>query len=335
MNSVRRLSGVRATGRLHLGNYLGALKQWSEGQGSSENYFFIADLHGLTDLLPNHDSSAFRRSRLNTAATFLAAGIDPTESTLFLQSAIPFHTELMWYMSAVARKSELERMTQWKDKKGKSHSASAALFLYPTLMAADILLYAAGEVPVGDDQRQHVEIARDWAIRFNHHLGETLVVPNAVVPAEGSRVMDLANPKQKMSKSASADDGVIFLDDSDDAVRRKVKRAVTDSVGDFADDPSRPGIANLVRLYCSISGRTYEQVVSEFQSRGYGAFKGELSDALVEVVQPIRTRTEALLADPNELARLLDLGTDRAYTVAERTCTEVREALGLGDVNSR
>lgn len=328
----RRLSGVRATGRLHLGNYLGALKQWVAHQDQADNYFFIADLHGLTDLGQDHDAEGFRFARLNTIATYIGAGIDPNTSTLFLQSDVAQHTELMWYMATVARKSELERMTQWKDKRGKEQSASAALFFYPTLMAADILLYDADEVPVGDDQTQHVEIARDWAIRFNSYFGTTFVVPRAVIPQSGARVMDLQDPRSKMSKSAAGEDGTIFLDDSDESIARKIRRAVTDSAGVVAHDPERPGIANLVDLYATLSGSDRGAVEDAFGGKGYGDFKVQLADLVIGEISGLREQTAELRKDPGELSRLLSLGTDRATSVAEATCERARSALGLGPI---
>jgi tryptophanyl-tRNA synthetase len=327
----RRLSGVRATGRLHLGNYLGALRQWVEQQEDADNFFFIADLHGLTDAASEHDPVAFKHARLSTAAMYLAVGIDPSVSTLFFQSDVPEHTDLMWFLSSVAKKGELERMTQWKDKKGKGGGASSALFFYPVLMAADILLYDADEVPVGDDQRQHVEMARDWAIRFNHHFGNAFIVPSAVIPPAGARVMDLQRPNEKMSKSAKGE-GTIYLDDSDDEVVRKIKRAVTDSAGVVASDPERPGISNLVELYATIENSTTEEVTNKYEGQGYGVFKQDLADRMVELVRPIRDRVEGLRDDPHELHRQLSLGADRAQSVAHATAARAAEALGLGPI---
>lgn len=332
MSTKRVLSGVRATGALHLGNYLGAIRQWVASQGdASDGYYFIADLHGLTEITDEHDRERFREQRIRTAASFLASGLDPARVTLFLQSDIEQHTGLFWLLASVARKGELERMTQWKDKGGLTGAgASAGLFTYPVLMAADILLYDTDEVPVGEDQQQHVEAARDWAQRFNSYFGETFVMPRAVVPPQGARVMDLVRPTSKMSKSSASHDGVILLDDSPDTIRQKVRRATTDSDTAIRRSREKPGISNLVNVLAAVSRRPAEAVEDDYTGLSYARLKDDVADALVAELEPIRLRFTALLADPAELARLLAIGAERAGTVAEKTLARAHDALGLG-----
>jgi tryptophanyl-tRNA synthetase len=329
MKRNRVLSGVRASGDLHLGNYLGAMRQWIDMQREHDCYFFIADLHGLTELSIGHNAEEFRDRRLTTAATFIASGIDPTSATLFFQSDVRYHTELLWYLSAVARKGELERMTQWKDKAGKDQAgASAGLFTYPILMAADILMYNADEVPVGDDQRQHVEVARDWAERFNTYAGETFVVPKSTIPKQGARIMDLLSPSRKMAKSETGA-GTLFLGDSNDVLIAKVMRAVTDADTSIVRSREKPGITNLINLYAALTYGTPEKVEVTFDGRRYGDFKRAVADVVVATIEPIRERTRELLEGPEELRSLLDAGAVQANAVAGETCGRVRQAIGL------
>lgn len=326
----RTISGVRATGDLHLGNYLGAIKGWVNEQDDREQLLFIADLHGLTNIDARHDARRFSSNRLATAAAFLACGIDPHKSTLFIQSSIPFHTELMWYLAGVARKGELERMTQWKTIAGDNQPGqSAALFNYPLLMAGDILLYDAEQVPVGDDQRQHVEITRDWADRFNTYFGETFTMPVAVIPAAGARVKDLQRPETKMSKSTSTK-GAIFLSDSADAIRDKVMRATTDKGDQIFRSREKPGITNLLDIFCALTGQDPADTEHAFHGRTYRDLKSALVDAVEGTVAPIRQRADQLMGDPAELGRLLDIGSERAYEIAEKTIVRVRNAVGVG-----
>lgn len=330
---TRVLSGIRATGDLHLGNYLGAIRQWVELQNTSDCFFFIADLHGLTSVGPEHSGQEFESQRMRTGAAFLASGLDPNKATLFLQSAVPQHTELLWYLSTVARKGELERMTQWKDKAGKNQAgASATLFFYPVLMAADILLYDADEVPVGDDQRQHVEVTRDWAERFNGYFGPVFGLPRATVPPEGARVMDLQAPGQKMSKSSGSDLGVVFLDDPPDKVRHKIRRAVTDAAEAVRWSREQPGVSNLLEIYAATTRTTVELAQEAFAGSRYGDFKNTVADAVVSELDPIRGRMIDYQADRGELARQLGIGSDRASGIAEKTCERVRAALGVGRI---
>lgn len=332
MRRTRVLSGIRATGDLHLGNYLGAVRQWVATQSDKDCYYFIADLHGLTEIDQGHSAPEFEHRRLKTAATFLACGLDPDQVTLFFQSAIPSHTELTWYVSSVARVGELERMTQWKDKAGTNQAGSSAgLFIYPVLMAADILLYDADEVPVGDDQRQHVEFARDWAGRFNSYFGETFILPKAVIPEEGARVMDLQRPEDKMSKSGS-DRGVILLDDDDDTIAAKFRRAVTDSGSGVEYTEGNLGVANLLEIFAALSEISLADAVDQFEGRQYSELKQALADAAIEVIRPIRSRTAEIMDDRAELRRLMAIGTTRAALVAEATTVRARAALGVENV---
>lgn len=328
--SGRLLSGIRATGQLHLGNYLGALRQWVDTQAQNDCFYFIADLHGLTDAGRHHDAKAFAESRFKTAATYLSAGLDPTKVTLFLQSAVPQHTELMWYLATVARKGELERMTQWKDKAGGNQAgASAALFVYPVLMASDILLYDADQVPVGDDQRQHVEVARDWATRFNSYYGDTFVIPSATTPPIAARIMDLQRPGSKMSKSARSQEGTLFIDDSPDELRDKIRRAVTDGGREIRRAPDKPGLSNLIDIYSGISNVDYASVEERFIGATYAVFKDAVADEVIRALSPIREGAQAYVADRDALARVLTLGAERAQATAEATCARARQSLGV------
>lgn len=331
LSTKRLLSGVRATGGLHVGNYLGAIRQWVDAQGEYDCFYFIADLHGLTDVTDGHKAAAFAENRLKTAATFLAAGLNPDLVTLFFQSEVPQHTELMWYLSAVARVGELERMTQWKDKAGLNQAgASASLFVYPVLMASDILLYDASEVPVGDDQRQHVEVTRDWAERFNSYFGKTFVVPRATVPTEAARVMDLQGPSSKMSKSSTSTRGTLFLEDAPDQLRDKVMRAITDRDSSIRRSKEKPGITNLIDIYAGLTRQSKEAVEEAFAGKTYAEFKRTIADAVVESLDPIRQGISHYMSDRAELSRVLAKGTERATDVAEATCQRVRKALGTG-----
>jgi tryptophanyl-tRNA synthetase len=326
----RVLSGVRATGDLHIGNYLGAIQQWLDMQRSADCFFFIADLHGLTEIDARHNAAEFYQRRLKTAATFIASGVTNEQSTLFFQSSVPYHVELMWYLSSIARKGELERMTQWKDKAGDDQAgASAGLFTYPVLMAADILMYGADEVPVGDDQRQHVEVTRDWAERFNKYFGDTFTIPTATIPPQGARVMDLLAPSSKMAKS-SGGAGTLFLTDDNDTLRSKVRRAVTDADKSIRRSREKPGITNLINLYGALTRSTPDEVESLFDGLSYGDFKDATADAVIAVVEPIRGSIQVLLADSSYLLDVLDEGAVRARQVAEQTCIRVRNALGFG-----
>ncbi len=320
----RVLSGIQPTGVPHLGNYLGALRQWVAIQ-DAECFYCIVDLHALTTA---PDPAELRAKTLGLATAMLAAGLDPDRCTLFAQSTVRAHTEMAWFMECTISFGELSRMTQFKSKAEGREFISAGLFTYPALQAADILLYDADEVPVGDDQRQHVELARDAAGRVNSRYGDVLVVPRATVPAHGARVMDLQRPTAKMSKSATSPAGTIDLLDSPAEVTRKVKRAVTDADGEVRYDPeAKPGVSNLLELLSAATGDTPEALAGRYTR--YGPLKADVAEALTELLAPFRQRYAELDADPGAVVAALALGRDKASAVAEVTLDRVRDALGL------
>ncbi|WP_460606381.1 tryptophan--tRNA ligase [Jatrophihabitans fulvus] len=317
------LSGITPSGPLTLGNHLGALRRFGDHQ--EHCFYFVANLHALTT---HHDPDRLRRLTLSTAALFLAAGVDPDRATVFVQSAVPAHVELNYLLESTAHVGELGRMIQFKEKGGRP-GTRASLFTYPCLMAADILLYDARTVPVGGDQSQHVELARDLAERFNTTYGPTFTVPRLAPAALASRVRDLADPARKMSKSAPDDaSGVIRMLDDPDTIRRKLRRAVTDGENVVRHDPVRqPGVANLLEILAALQGSTPEQVADRHSS--YGALKSACADAVVAELDPIRRRHDELLADPAELQRVLARGAERASAVAGRVVRRAREAMGV------
>ena len=321
------LSCIQPTGDVHLGNYLGALRNWVAGQHEADVFHGIVDLHALTTTVTPDVIGA---NTLELSAMLFAIGLDPEVATVFVQSHVPEHAQLGWVMECTVSFGELSRMTQFKEKSSRSETdfVSAGLFTYPALQAADIVLYDANEVPVGDDQRQHVEITRDIAIRFNHRFGDTLVVPEAVTPAAGARVMDLADPTSKMSKSSASTNGCVFLLDSPEVVTRKFKRAVTDSDATVAyDRAEKPGVSNLIDILAAASGMSAESIVSSYSQ--YGPLKSDTAEAVIAVLAPIQARYEELMADRGELARQLRIGADRAQTVASATLERVYSAVGL------
>lgn len=323
----RVLSCIQPTGSVHLGNHLGALINWVAGQHDGNVYHGIVDLHALT-VLDRPD--VIGNQTLELAAMLFAVGLDPRVATVFVQSHIHEHSELSWLMECTVSFGELSRMTQYKDKSAKRDGdfISAGLFTYPALMAADILLYDADEVPVGDDQRQHVEITRDIAVRFNHRFGETFVVPKAVHPKAGARVMDLQDPTSKMSKSAATDAGIIYLLDENSTIEKKFKRAVTDSDGEVRyDRENKPGVSNLLDILSACTGTPIAELSSRYQQ--YGPLKKDTGDAVISVVEPVRTRYHELMADRGELARLLRIGNDRAREVASATLARAHRNIGL------
>jgi tryptophanyl-tRNA synthetase len=321
---------MQPTGDVHLGNYLGALRNWVAGQHTCDAFHGIVDLHALT---VTEEPDVVGRQTMSLAAMFFAIGLDPDVSTIFVQSHVPEHSQLGWIMECTISFGELSRMTQFKDKTAKREHQfiSGGLFTYPALQAADILLYDANEVPVGDDQRQHVEITRDLAIRFNHRFGETFVVPEAVTPAAGARVMSLQDPTSKMSKSADSDAGCVYLVDDPKAVLKKFKRAVTDSdTGADAvryDRTHKPGVANLLEINAAVTGRTPLEVAEQYEQ--YGPLKADTGEAVLAVLDPIRTRYAELLDDPGELARLLRVGADKAREIASTTLDRAQTSIGL------
>ncbi len=326
----RAFSGIQPTGEMHLGNYLGAVKGWVEHQQERENFFCIVDLHAIT--VPQDPQTLLDQTR-SYAAMLLAAGIDPKLSTLFVQGHVSAHSEACWILNCVTPISWLERMTQYKDKAAKRESILTGLLDYPVLMAADILLYDADEVPVGEDQKQHVELTRDIAERFNHLYGETFVVPRAVIPAGGARVMGLDNPGVKMSKTYAHVRGhTIGLADEPKDIERAITRAVTDSGKEirFSEEPERAGVNNLLEIYAVISGRSREATEHDFASAsGYGDLKKRVAAVVIEALTPIRRRYEELIRDPAELDRLLAIGADHARRIAGAKLDAMKRRMGL------
>ncbi|WP_024357273.1 tryptophan--tRNA ligase [Leucobacter chironomi] len=314
---------------LQLGNYIGALAQWTKMQEDYDAFFCVVNLHAIT--VPQDPAELVARTR-RTAAQYIAAGIDPEKSTLFVQSQVPAHAELAWVLNTVTGFGEASRMTQFKDKSQKqgADAASVGLFTYPVLMAADILLYQAESVPVGEDQRQHVELTRDLAARFNSRFGDTFVVPEAQISKGTAKIYDLQEPTAKMSKSAETEAGLVKVLDPANVTKKKIMRAVTDADGEIRfDREAKPGVSNLLTIYSVLSGRTIDSVVDEYSGRGYGDLKKGLVEVVEESLAPVRNRTEELLADPAELDRLLAGAAERANEVANRTLDLVYERIGL------
>jgi tryptophanyl-tRNA synthetase len=324
---TRVLSGIQPTGEVHLGNYVGAIRHWVEDQHDHDSYFCVVDLHALT--VPK-DPAELRAKTLELATTLLAAGIDPAVSTLFVQSHVHEHTELTWLLECTASMGELRRMTQFKDKAAKGGEAEArvGLFTYPILQAADILLYDADRVPVGDEQRQHLELCRDLAIRFNTRYGQTFVVPEAAIPKVGARVMDLQNPAAKMSKSVESPQGTVLLLDPPEVITRKIQRAVTDAETDVVYDPlRRPGVSNLLELLAIATGRTPEEAAAGYSR--YGPLKADTAAAVVAFVQPVQERFRLLAADPAQVEKVLAEGAAKAQAIASPTLARAQNAVGL------
>jgi tryptophanyl-tRNA synthetase len=321
----RIFSGAQPTGELHIGNYLGALKNWVALQDEYESFYCIVNLHGIT--LPQ-DPATYRRKTLDLARIYLAAGVDPEKATVFIQSDVPEHAELTWVLSCMARMGELERMTQFKDKgKGNTERAGVGLFTYPVLMAADILLYQTDLVPIGQDQKQHLELTRDLAERFNRDFGETFVVPEAFIPPVGAKIQSLQDPLKKMSKSDENAAGSIFLLDDADTVTKKIKRAVTDSGTEINFDETRPAIRNLLTIYQLLTGSSPDDCVANFAGKGYGQFKGELAEATVEFLRPFQERVKQF--DDETLLSILSGGAEKARGVAGETLRDVYRKTGI------
>ncbi|ALQ31642.1 tryptophanyl-tRNA synthetase [Arthrobacter sp. YC-RL1] len=330
MTKSRVLSGMQPSGdSLHLGNYLGALVNWVKTQDEFDAFFFIPDMHAIT---VSQDPAELRARTRKTAAQFIAGGIDLEKSTLFVQSQVPEHAQLAWVLNCITGFGEASRMTQFKDKsaKGGADAASVGLFTYPVLMAADILLYQPQGVPVGDDQRQHVELARDLAKRFNHRFGQTFTVPEAFIPKEGARIYDLQNPTSKMSKSAESPAGLINVLDEPKLIAKRIKSAVTDADTVIAyDKAGKPGVSNLLDILAAVTDRHVPDLVAEFEGKMYGHLKVAVADAVVERLAPIRARTLELLDDPAELDRLLLAGAEKARQVASKTVADVYQKVGF------
>ena len=321
----RVFSGIQPTGDLHLGNLLGAVRNWVEGQRHADSFYCIVDLHALT--VPKSPGEVGART-LELAQVLMACGLDPDVCTLFVQSHVDEHSELAWLLQCVTSMGELRRMTQFKDKSEGKDFISAGLFTYPALQAADILLYDTDRVPVGEDQRQHIELTRDVADRFNRRYGETFVLPVATVPAAGARVMDLQEPTNKMSKSADSDAGTVLLTEDLAAVAKKFKRAVTDSDGEVRFDPAaKPGVSNLLSILGACTGREPESLASDYSQ--YGPLKADTAEAVVEVLRPIQARVAELRQDPAATATLLATGADKARLVASGVVDRARTNIGL------
>jgi tryptophanyl-tRNA synthetase len=327
---ARVFSGVQPTGEgPHIGNYIGAFRRWVELQNTQDECFYcVVDLHAMT--LP-WDPEPLAEGVRRTAATLIASGIDPERSVLFVQSDVAEHTELTWILTCLSRMGELSRMTQFKEKgRGdESSSVGAGLFLYPVLMAADVLVYRAGLVPVGDDQRQHLELMRELAIRFNSRFGETFPVPQPLIGRQGARIMSLDDPTQKMSKSSGRPASVIGMLDPPDVVKKKIARAVTDSGTEVRYRPEKPAVSNLLDILAGMSGRPIADLEAEFDGQGYAALKRAVTDALVAVLRPFQERYAELTSDPAMLDELLDRGAKRAQAVASDTLADVRQRVGL------
>ncbi|HEX2435995.1 MAG TPA: tryptophan--tRNA ligase [Solirubrobacterales bacterium] len=329
---MRIFSGIQPTGRKHLGNYIGAIRHYVEGQNRGEAIYCIVDLHAIT---VDYDPAELRERVHDTTAILLAAGLDPGRCILFRQADVREHTELCWLLSAVTSWGDLNRMHQWKEKRELLESRSGAfvssgLFFYPVLQAADVLAYRAEEVPVGDDQRQHVELMREIARRFNERYGELLVEPEHRIPEVGARIMDLQRPGSKMATTGGSEQGTVLVLDESDVVRKKIRSAVTDSGTEVRRGPDKEGIANLIEILSVVRGASPEDVEREFDGSGYGDFKSAVADAVAEYLAPVRERYAELRPDTDALERTLAAGADKARAIASGTLADVRDAMGVG-----
>jgi len=323
---MRILSGIQPTGDKHLGNYVGAIRRWVEQQEEAECFYPIVDLHAIT--MPQ-EPAELRESTLNLAALLIACGIDPDRSTLFLQSHVPEHPRLTWVLECMTPYGDLRRMPQYREKSAKDQGFAVGLLTYPVLQAADILLYQADVVPVGEDQRQHLELARDIAQRFNNRFGETFTVPEGTYPEIGAKVMDLQEPTSRMSTSAESDAGVLRLLDSPDVIRRKLRSAVTDSGKDVVRSPEKPGVTNLIEILSVATGDAPEAIEARYDGQGYGGFKADVAEALVELLTPIQTRFTELRENPAELREILAKGAEKAHSIASGTLTRAYANVGF------
>jgi tryptophanyl-tRNA synthetase len=327
-DSERIFSGIQPTGRKHLGNYIGAIRQYVEGQDRGEGIYCIVDLHAIT--VP-HDPAELRERLYDTTAILIAAGLDPERCILFRQSDVKEHTELCWLLGSVTAWGDLNRMHQFKEKSEQQRElVSAGLFLYPVLMAADVLAYRATEVPVGDDQRQHVELMRDVAERFNARYGEILEVPEGRYPEVGARIMNLQDPTSRMSTTYGSEQGTVYILDEADAVRKKVRSAVTDSGTDVRRGPDKEGITNLIDILSVIREVTPEDIERAFEGSGYGDFKGAVADAVVDYLAPVRERYAELRPDEAALESILGAGAEKARAISSVIVADVRDAMGIG-----
>ena len=320
-------SATQPSGRITLGNYLGALRNWVALQDDYNAIYCVADEHAIT---VRQDPAALRRQSLELYAQFIACGLDPEKSIIFIQSHVPQHAELAWVLNCYTMFGELSRMTQFKDKSAShADNVNAGLFTYPSLMAADILLYQADLVPVGEDQRQHVEITRNIAQRFNGIYGDVFTMPEAYIPKVAARVMSLSEPEKKMSKSSPNENSFVLVMDKPEAIMRKFKRAITDSEGGIYRSPEKPGVTNLIEIYSAVTGMTPEAVENEFNGKGYGVFKPAVGEAVVEALRPIREETERLLGDKGYLETLYRQGAEKAAALANRTLRKGHKKVGF------
>ena len=322
------LSGIQPSGAMTLGTYIGALRNWAALSDDYDCFYTIVDMHAIT---ARQDPVELRKTQFEQLAQYIACGIDPVKNTLFIQSHVPAHAQLAWVLSCYTMFGELSRMTQFKDKSGKNtDNINAGLFTYPALMAADILLYQADLVPVGSDQKQHIELTRNVAVRFNGIYGDVFKLPEPYIPKIGARIMDLQTPEHKMSKSEIADGGCVLLLDEPDAIMRAFKRAVTDSETCVRYDPkNKPGISNLVQIYSACTGRSFPDIEAEFAGQGYGVFKTRVGEAVVETFKPIRAEAQRLLADKAFLESIYRMGAEKASRVADKTLGAVYDKIGF------
>jgi tryptophanyl-tRNA synthetase len=323
---TRILSGIQPTGAKHLGNYSGGFRQYVATQEEGEAFFCIVDLHSISVA---YDPADLRERSLDLAAVMIAAGLDPERCTLFLQSHVTAHAEAAWLLSAVTSFGELNRMTQFKDKGDKQEFVSAALFTYPVLMAGDILLYQADKVPIGDDQRQHLELARNVAQRFNQRFGETFKVPEGIYPEIGARIMDLQEPTRKMSTTNGTPQGTVYVLDEPDVIRKKFKSAVTDSGREIRHDPEKPGVSNLIEILSVVYDVPIARIEADFEGRGYGDLKAEVGDAVAELLRPLQERYRALRSDDAELGAILARGAEKARATVGPTLEQMYERMGF------
>jgi len=323
---MRIFSGIQPTGDKHLGNYSGGFRQYAATQEENDAFFCIVDLHSIT---VEYEPETLGEQTLDLAAMLFATGLDPELSTVFIQSHVPTHTEAAWLLGSVTSFGELRRMTQFKDKADRQDFVSAGLFTYPVLQAADILLYRTDAVPVGEDQRQHIELARDVAARFNERFGETLTLPRMIAPPVGGRIMDLQEPERKMSTTIGTPQGTLRLLDEPDTIRKKFRSAVTDSGSEVRRAPDKPGVTNLIDILSSLTGEPADAIETRYAGSGYGQFKSDVGEAVVEVVAPIQERYAELRADPAELQRLLARGAEKARKTSEPTLEQMFDRMGF------
>jgi tryptophanyl-tRNA synthetase len=324
--SKRIFSGIKPSGESTLGNYSGGYRQYARTQEEGDGFFCIVDLHAIT---VEHDPEELHRLTLHIAAMLFATGLDPERSTVFVQSHVTAHSEAAWLLGSATSYGELRRMTQFKEKGEQQEFVSSALFVYPVLMAGDILLYRTDIVPIGDDQRQHLELTRDIAQRFNSRFGETFTVPDGVYPEVGARIMDLQDPEGKMGKTGSTEQGTVLIMDPPDAVRAKFKTAVTDSGREIEHREDKAGISNLIEIMTVATGETIPEVEARFDGQGYGAFKEAVAEAVIELVEPIQRRYEEIRADEPELMRMLALGAEKARSASAPTLEQMYEKMGF------